>query len=104
MNYANRKQTRDPLAQPEQVDLSAFYNLALGDRLIGKPYDTDLGSVHTGLQTFGRVLFDVRGVIHLSGQSTKAGGQDLPEQVEGIKVGRKCRRLHFLQAASDWLK
>jgi len=101
---AHRIPRRDPRAQPEQLDLSAYYNLALGDGLIGKPDGKDLGSLPTGLRTFGMVPFDVRGVIHLSGQSITLGGEDLPEQVEGIKIGRKCRRLHFLHASTDWVK
>jgi WD40 repeat protein/serine/threonine protein kinase len=104
LELAHRIPTRDSRAQPEQIDLSAYYNVALEDSRIGKPDGEDLRSLRTGLQTFGTIPFDVRGVLHLSSLSLKAGGVDFPEHIEGIRVGRKCRRLHFLQATTDWVK
>jgi WD40 repeat protein/predicted Ser/Thr protein kinase len=103
LGLARRIPSRDPRAQPQQVDLSAHYNLALGDSLIGKPDGEDLGPLPTGLQSIGNVLFDIRAVVHLSGQPIKDAEVDLPKHIEGIKLGRKCHRLHFLQATTDWV-
>jgi hypothetical protein len=48
-----------------------------------------------GLQTFGGVHFDVRGIVRL-------GQEDgYPEAVRDIRVGQKCQFLRFLQA-SPW--
>ncbi|MGC9159627.1 MAG: hypothetical protein ACP5FH_11620 [Terracidiphilus sp.] len=53
------------------------------------------------MQTFGGVLFDVRGLIVLAGtQSLSVSGLALPETVKGIPVDRKGKALHFLQAAA----
>lgn len=92
-NPASLYPARDPNAEPEQIDLSTFYNKPLHDG-----GGTDFGDLPEGLQVFGGVRFDVRGAVQLSGQISKASGYTAPEAVRGIKIGRKCRRLHFLQA------
>jgi hypothetical protein len=38
-------------------------------------------------------------VIQLTGTQADAAGASFPESQTGIKLGRKCKRLHFLQAA-----
>lgn len=82
---------RNPSASAEMVDLSSYYNHSL--REIG-------ATLPNGLKPFGGTAFDVRGIIKLSGLQGKARGDSDPEQVTGIKIGRKCRRLHFLHAAT----
>ena len=52
-----------------------------------------------GIQKLGGTDFDVRGVIQLTGTQAEAVGAAFPKEQTGIKVGRKCKRLHFLQAA-----
>lgn len=76
--------------------LSSRYNLALH-----RPGGTDFGNLHEGLQTLGGVLFDVRGAIQLTGQIARKEGYTSPERVNGIRIGQKCRELHFLQG-SGW--
>ena len=83
---------RDPSASAEMMDLSSYYNVSLKE--IG-------ATLPNGLQPFGGTAFDVRGIIKLSSQQEKARGGSDPEQVTGIKIGRKCRRLHFLHAATS---
>jgi len=83
---------RDPKAGACQIDLTSFYNVDLH-----QPDGADCGDLQDGLQTFGGVQFDVRGVVYLSGQIAKQEGSQLPEHLNGLGIGRKCRRLHFLQ-------
>jgi hypothetical protein len=91
---------RDPLATPDQVDLSRFYGASLDDDWFNHP-GHDLHDVPHGLHTFGGVLFDVRGVIVLAGtESLAVSGLALPEHVLGIPVGRKGKAVDFLQAAA----
>ena len=52
-----------------------------------------------GLLQLADVVYDVRGIIQLSGQELRHAGGRYPEQINGIKVGRRCRELHFLHAA-----
>jgi WD40 repeat protein len=97
---------RDPQACPEQVDLSDFYNAGLlQDVLHHKGHN--LATLSNGLQVFGGVRFDVRGLIRLAGASlptnlSTTGPWDddhgYPERVEGIPINRKTRGISFLQA------
>src|SRR5262249_35188349 len=57
-----------------------------------------LNSLPRGLQKLGGVEFDVRGVIQLAGTQAEFAGAAFPESQPGIKVARKCKRLHMLQA------
>jgi len=99
-SLSQRIPPREAKAGGEQIDLSAHYNLALQDSL-GQELDrNNFAELTAGLQTFGGVRFDVRGLVHLSGHAVKREGQSYPERVSSIRVGRKCHRLHFLQATS----
>lgn len=91
---------RDPLASPDQVDLTNYYGTSLNDDWFNHP-GHDLHDVPQGLQPFGGVLFDVRGIIVLAGtRSLAVSGLVLPEAVLNIPVGRKGNAVHFLQAAA----
>ncbi len=91
---------RDPEASPGQIDLSRHYNLGLRDSLSQNQNGNDFSQLPCGLQRFGGVRFDVRGLVHLSGQGVTRAGQIYPDRADDIRVGQKCRRLHFLQATS----
>ncbi len=80
---------RPPFARSEMVDLSRYYHRSVREMGLTLP---------NGLKTFLGTTFDVRGVVELSGlKATARSGSD-PEQVAGINIGRKCRRLQFLHA------
>jgi hypothetical protein len=91
---------RDPLASPDQVDLTHYYGTSLNDDWFNHA-GHDLHDVPQGLQTFGGVLFDVRGLIVLAGaKSLEVSGLVLPEALLKIPVGRKGKAVHFLQASA----
>jgi hypothetical protein len=91
---------RDSAATFDQVDLSRFYGASLNDDWFDHP-GHDLQDVPQGLQTFGGMQFDVRGLIVLAGtQSLAVSGLALPEAVRDIPVGRKGKAVHFLQASA----
>jgi hypothetical protein len=94
---------RDPSTKKKLIDLSAYYN---GSPREGWLPTTPMGTtaektlpVPLGVGRFEGVDFDVRGLIQLSGNKIKAAGGEFPEKVADIKVGLKCRKLYFLQAA-----
>ena len=96
---------RDTSTKPNLIDLSDHFN---GSPREGWIPTTPSGTtaektlpIPLGVGPFDGVDFDVRGLIQLSGEMIKKAGGDFPEQVKGIKVGQKCKRLHFLQA-STW--
>jgi hypothetical protein len=94
---------RDAKADPKLIDLTAYYNGSLTKGWIpssqyGTMAERNLGELPLGLQELGGVRFDVRGLIQLAGDSLNVvlrGG--FPAEVKGVKIGRPCRRLHFLQ-------
>ncbi len=88
---------RDPQAKTNLIDLTAYYNAALAEPWLGRP-DNDLATLPTGLQTFGGVQYDVRGLIQLGGKGESS--KRYPTEVKGIEVNQKCARLHFLQAVA----
>ena len=77
---------RDPAAEGRLVDLSAFYNLELGG-----DFDSKLP---TGVRALEGTQFDVRGFIFLA--SGKLYPNRVPDQMLGIPVALKGRRIHLL--------
>ncbi|MEY4385416.1 MAG: hypothetical protein RLY20_699 [Verrucomicrobiota bacterium] len=87
---------RDPQAGLELLDLTTNYNAALAESWWTEIGEANLAALPQGLQTFGGVRFDVRGVIRLCSQVKEDFGRKFPGRVEGIRVDAKCRQLHFL--------
>lgn len=83
-------------AKSQPIDLTAFYNSSLDDAWVGQPGDT-LASLPKGLQTFGGITFDARGIIQLQGPAALA---KYPAQIKGIPIHRRCQHLYFLHAAT----
>jgi WD40 repeat protein len=84
------------------LDLSAHYNAALTETWLPVGEATsgnDLSSLPRGVQRFGGVEFDVRGIIQLSGGALENLGGRFPTEVDAIPVGRPCRKIHFLHGA-----
>jgi len=95
-----RIMTRPAEAKAGLIDLTAYYNAALGETWFPTNIirsGNDLSALPSGLQKFGGVEFDVRGIIQLSGSVLEDMGAQFPRQVNGIKINQKCQRLHFLQ-------
>ncbi len=94
---------RDAKAGPRLIDLTGKYNGVLTEPwhpdANGLPAGANhLGSLPRGVQKLGDVDFDVRGVVQVTGTQAEFAGAAFPDAVTGIKVGRKCKRLHFLHA------
>jgi hypothetical protein len=89
-------------ARAPLLDLSAHYNAALTDTWLpvgGSAPGHDLSALPHGVQRFGGVEFDVRGIIQLSSSELESLGGKFPRLVTGIQVGRRCRKIHFLHGA-----
>ena len=95
-----RIRARDRRAGPQQIDLSAHYTAALSDSANQKAGGWDFADLPSGLQTFGNVPFDVRGVIYLNGTEARNAGLVNPEQASDIRIEQKCSRLHFFKPRS----
>jgi hypothetical protein len=90
---------RNPAAPPETIDLSAFYNRTLADAPEPDVNANDLSELPQGLQTFAGTVFDVRGRLQVIGGAAQRQWSLEVERIEGIRVGRRLARLHFLHAA-----
>ena len=86
---------------PECIDLTEYYNAALLQTWHPGMQNNSLEMLPPGLLQLADVVFDVRGIVQLSGVDLRNGGGRYPEKINGIKVGVTCRQLHFLQA-SGW--
>jgi hypothetical protein len=93
---ASRFPPRDPEARKALLDLTPFYNAGLNESWHGTR-GNDLAALPTGVQTFGGVEFDVRGIVQLGSKSPSA--TNYPALIKGIPVKQKCQRLCFLHAA-----
>ncbi len=88
-------------ASANLIDLSRYYNARLTEGWHRQGNETwnvnDLAWLPRGVQRFANIDFDVRGLIQLS--SKKMTNPRYPGSVQGIKIGRKTPRLHFLHGA-----
>jgi hypothetical protein len=83
----------------ECIDLTEYYNAALVQTWHPGMPNNSLDMLPPGLLQLADVTYDVRGIIQLSGLELRRAGGKYPQQINGISVGKTCRRLHFLHAA-----
>jgi hypothetical protein len=83
----------------ECVDLTEYYNAALLQTWHPGMENNTLEMLPPGLLQLADVIYDVRGIIQLSGIELRRVKGQYPRQINGIRVGKLCRRLHFLHAA-----
>jgi hypothetical protein len=115
-NFATLTSAKEQLARlipdrlpwtPEQcVDLTEYYNAALIQSWHSGMLSNSLDMLPPGLLQLGKSVFDVRGIIQVSGIDLRNAelkvhkpGPGYPRQINGIKIGKFCRELHLLQAA-----
>jgi serine/threonine protein kinase len=82
-------------SQPQPLDLLRFFNARLDQNWVRDFPDNNLAALPTGTQMLGGIPFRIEGLIQLGGLYLAPRGQ-FPFSAEGIPVGRRCRRLHFL--------
>ena len=88
---------RDPHTKTNLLNLGEFYNAMLTQPWLAGEKD-DLSSLPSGVQSFGGVEFDVRGIVQLGGKGEAV--KQFPKAVRNIRVRRKCFRVVFLHAAA----
>jgi outer membrane lipoprotein-sorting protein len=90
---------RPPQSPLELIDLSGYYNAPLTEPWHSRRIGNDLSALPRGLQTLAGTAFDVRGIVQLAGRGESYLSSLYPKAVNEIKLGLKCRRLHFFQGA-----
>lgn len=99
---------RPPAATSRQLDLTKFYNADLYTtphvgRNLAEARGNNLKQMPHGLQKFGEVFFDIRGLVILSSQNMEISppvNKKLPGKVDGIPVGQEATKIHFLHFCS----
>lgn len=84
------------------VDLSSFYNGSLNENWMHDYPGNNLSALPTNWQRFGPAFFKPGGVLQLTGGALQTQQPNLPDHVEGIRVGRKCSHIYFLHG-TGWL-
>ncbi len=69
------------------IDLRPFYNGGKSEEFVG------------GIRNLAGIDFDAGGWIHLDVSLADPSVRFLPKRVNGIVIGHRCHRLHFLQTA-----
>lgn len=81
------------------VNLSSYYNARLTNSTL-EPMNRNspnyLVGFPSGLNKFGGVVFDVRGILQLCNKDAARWRIRYPEKVEGIKIGRPFKLIHLL--------
>jgi hypothetical protein len=89
---------RLPEATPNLIDLTKYYNAALSQTWHPGLANNSLNVLPPGLLQLGGSVFDVRGIVQLSGRELERVGGRYPRQMDGIRIGQLCRELQFLHA------
>src|SRR5262249_32080422 len=84
---------------PECIDLTEYYNAALLQSWHPGMPNNSLDMLPPGLLQLADTVYDVRGIIQLSGLDLRNAGGRYPEQINGIRIEKVCRQFHFLHAA-----
>ncbi|MFC1636960.1 hypothetical protein ACFL5Z_19220, partial [Planctomycetota bacterium] len=86
------------------VDLSQYYNAALNETWHkGGMSNNTLKDLPRGIQTLDGIIFDIRGIVQLSGQQAERElSVQFPEEVTNITVQQKGQKIHFLHGCG-WL-
>jgi RNA polymerase sigma factor (sigma-70 family) len=82
------------------LDLSHFCNGDLQTSWTPAYGNNHLAALGQGKRILKGVPFDIQGVVQLQGQEFKRRAYPLPERVEGIPVGSRCRSIRILHANS----
>ena len=99
---SERIPTRDPNTAVNLIDLSQYYNSVLTNSWQATTTENNTLSVlGQGIQTFGDVSFDVRGIVQLSGLGAIANSRrSFPKEVTGIQLKQTAKRIHVLHATA----
>lgn len=96
LNGATDDESATAIARPVPIDLKDHVNTPFSSMIRTENEAFEFPPL---LETNDDVPFKVTGLVQLAGLAANPVTSRLPERVNGIKVKRKCRKLHFLHAA-----
>lgn len=98
------RQRKDETVNSSEIDLTPYLNAALTDSP-ASPADVtgnNLAALPSGAHVFAGVPFDVEGLIQLDGGDMARFKKHYPTEVDNIRIGRTCAKLHLLHGA-NWV-
>lgn len=99
----SRQQT-DTTVHATTIDLKPYINAALTDSPASPPGNTDannLAELPSGVNVYAGVPFDVAGLIQLNSTvMTTYFKKNYPNEVDHIRIGRPCAKLHLFHGAN----
>ncbi len=105
LEFTRRSSKLDISAGRFFVDLSPHVNVSLTEDLApggAKQTDFTLAALPSGRQTFNGIEFEIgSGIIQLAGGVLDTFSRRFPNEVPGIKVGRKAQVLQFLYGSRE---
>jgi len=97
------RQKVDETVDAVTIDLKPFINAKLTEGPMGTKGDNsdNLAQLPTGIHIYGGVPFDVEGAVYLRGGWLKRYKKenDYPPKAAGIRVDRRCGKIHILHGA-----
>lgn len=84
------------------IDLSKRFTAYLTNSLNSPAFvqENNLASLPSGRQVFSGVAFEVGGLLQLSGRKIlEWDRKEFPEAINGVKVEKRCQRIHLLHGA-----
>lgn len=95
-------ETQASSVQRHCIDLRSWTNSPFNDIWPGgqKAKDNNLGDFIPGQNFYGGIPFDAQGIVLLAGKKSLEFGRKFPTEVNGIKIGRKCAKVHLLHGGS----
>ena len=92
---------RDPQTAPELLDLSSVYNAPLLENWIYDSPDPASLPWKAGVDQYGGIPFDVRGVLQLATHYDVRQSYSFPRTSPPIPLGQRVRTLHFLHGTGS---
>jgi hypothetical protein len=99
---ANAQPAASPSNSATCIDLSKRFTAYLTNSLNSPTHvqENNLASLPSGRQVFSGVTFEIGGLLQLSGRKIQEWGRnEFPEAIKGVKVEKRCRRIHLLHGA-----
>ena len=95
---------RSPEAPPQTMDLSEYYtekldsHIHITGRMGTGSYGTSFNyfSVKPGIHQINNQVWDLRGIVLMTGKSLFNNYLNYPEKIEGIPIASRASKIHFL--------
>ena len=92
-------QKTDLTSNAVMIDLSPYIDAKLSDGTVGGKAN-NFADLPLGAHIYGGVPFNVSGAIYLMGGWLAHYGKECPEEVDGIRVGCRCQKIHLFHGES----